>query len=139
MLTKLHTNPSKFFWGRPKKKLEGFEWSFLSITGLRSQRQFADRSLNFYVMYPSFLFSQPLMSRVNNFANFERLFSSLRIYDVSVSKGAFTDALTPVDHKSSSMIKGPNTALFPGSSLSLPREKERSFPSTIKTETLKQV
>ena len=79
------------------------------------------------------------MSRVNNFANFERLFSSLRIYDVSVSKGAFTDALTPVDHKSSSMIKGPNTAIFPGSSLSLPREKERSFPSTIKTETLKQV
>ena len=29
--------------GRPKKKLEGFVWSFLSITGLRSQRQFAPK------------------------------------------------------------------------------------------------
>ena len=25
--------PSKFFLGRPPKKLEGFVWSFLSITG----------------------------------------------------------------------------------------------------------
>ena len=24
--------PPKFFWGGPKKKLEGFVWSFLSIT-----------------------------------------------------------------------------------------------------------
>ena len=28
MLRKLDTNPSKFFLGRPKKKLEGFVWSF---------------------------------------------------------------------------------------------------------------
>ena len=33
MLRKLHTNPSKFFWVRPPQKLEGFVWSFLSITG----------------------------------------------------------------------------------------------------------
>ena len=46
MLTKFHTNPSKFFLGRPKKKLEGFVWSFLSITGLRSQRQYPDKSHN---------------------------------------------------------------------------------------------
>ena len=46
------TNPSKFFLGRPNKKLEGFVWSFLSITGLRSQRQFAPKC--------SFLASRPL-------------------------------------------------------------------------------
>ena len=40
---KLHTNPSNFFWGRPKKYLEGFVLSFVSITGLRSQRQFAPK------------------------------------------------------------------------------------------------
>ena len=28
MLRKLHTNPSNF-WGRPKKNLEGFVWSFV--------------------------------------------------------------------------------------------------------------
>ena len=33
MLRKLHTNPSKLFLGRPKNNLEGFVWSFLSITG----------------------------------------------------------------------------------------------------------
>ena len=33
MLRKLHTNPSKFFFNRRKTKLEGFVWSFLSITG----------------------------------------------------------------------------------------------------------
>ena len=33
MLRKLHTNPSKFFFIGRKKKLEGFLWSFLSITG----------------------------------------------------------------------------------------------------------
>ena len=32
MLRKLHTNPSKFFFNRRKTKLEGFVWSFLSIT-----------------------------------------------------------------------------------------------------------
>ena len=42
----------KFFWGRPPKNLEGFVWSFLSITGLRSQRQFAPKC--------SFLASGPL-------------------------------------------------------------------------------
>ena len=51
MLTKLHTNPSKFFWGRPQKNLEGFVWSFLSITGLRSQRQFAPQMLIFIHFY----------------------------------------------------------------------------------------
>ena len=45
-------NPSKFFLGRPQKNLEGFAWSFLSITGLRSQRQFAPKC--------SFLASRPL-------------------------------------------------------------------------------
>ena len=43
MLRKCHTNPSNVFGGRPKKKLEGFVWSFLSITGLRSQRQFTPK------------------------------------------------------------------------------------------------
>ena len=38
--------------GRPKKKLEGFVWGFLSITGLRSQGQFAPKC--------SFLASRPL-------------------------------------------------------------------------------
>ena len=52
MLTKLHTNPSKFFLGRPPKKLEEFVWSFLNITGLRSQGQFAPNC--------SFLASRPL-------------------------------------------------------------------------------
>ena len=32
-----------FFFGRPKKYLPGFAWSFPSITGLRSQRQFAPK------------------------------------------------------------------------------------------------
>ena len=32
-----------FGGGRPKKKLEGFVWGFLSITGRRSQRQFAPK------------------------------------------------------------------------------------------------
>ena len=41
-----------FFWGRPKKQLEGFVWRFLSITGLRSQRQFSPKC--------SFLESRPL-------------------------------------------------------------------------------
>ena len=36
-------NPSQFFLGLPKKNLEGFAWSFLSITGLRSERQFAPK------------------------------------------------------------------------------------------------
>ena len=40
-----------FFWSTPKN-LERFVWSFLSITGLRSQRQFAPKS--------SFLASRPL-------------------------------------------------------------------------------
>ena len=43
---------ANFFLGRPKKKLEGFVWSFLIITGLRSQRQFASKC--------SFLASRPL-------------------------------------------------------------------------------
>ena len=51
VLRKLHTNPS-FFFGRPKKKLEGFVWSILGITGLRTQRQFAAKC--------SFLASRPL-------------------------------------------------------------------------------
>ena len=38
--------------GRPQKKLEGFVWGFLSITGLLSQRQFAPKC--------SFLASRPL-------------------------------------------------------------------------------
>ena len=38
--------------GRPKKNLEGFVWNFLSITGLRSQRQFAPKC--------PFLASRPL-------------------------------------------------------------------------------
>ena len=38
--------------GRPKKNLEGFVWSFVSITGLRSQRQFAHKC--------SFMASRPL-------------------------------------------------------------------------------
>ena len=33
MLRRLHTHPFKLLLGRPKKKLEGFVWSFLSITG----------------------------------------------------------------------------------------------------------
>ena len=41
-----------FFSGRPKKNWEGFVWSFLSITGLRSQGQFAPKC--------SFLESRPL-------------------------------------------------------------------------------
>ena len=39
ILRKLHTNPSNFVLRRLKKKLEGFVWSFLSITELRSQRK----------------------------------------------------------------------------------------------------
>ena len=31
------------FWVSTKENLEGFVWSFLSITGLRSQRQFAPK------------------------------------------------------------------------------------------------
>ena len=56
ILRKLHSNPSNFFFfgggGSSQKKLEGFLWSFLSITGLRSQRQFARKC--------SFLASRPL-------------------------------------------------------------------------------
>ena len=43
---------TEIFLGSTQKKLEGFVWSFLSITGLRSQRQFAPKC--------SFLASRPL-------------------------------------------------------------------------------
>ena len=53
ILRKLHTNPSNiFFFWTTQKNLEGFVWSFLSITGLWSHRQFAPKS--------SFLASRPL-------------------------------------------------------------------------------
>ena len=51
MLTKLHTNPSKFFLGRPKKILEGFVWSFLALFTLRIT-QFDVFVLNFYQSFP---------------------------------------------------------------------------------------
>ena len=35
--------PFYFLGGRPQKNLEGFVWSFLSITGLPSQRKFAPK------------------------------------------------------------------------------------------------
>ena len=52
VLRKLHTNPSSCFLSWPQKNLEGFVWSFLSISGLWSQRQFAPKC--------SFLASRPL-------------------------------------------------------------------------------
>ena len=42
----------EIFWGLTQKNLEGFVWSFLGITGLRSQRKFAPKC--------SFLVSSPL-------------------------------------------------------------------------------
>ena len=67
-----------FFWVDPKKKLEGFVWSFLSITGLRSQRQFAAKR--------SFLASRPLLhcfseypDKSHNFRNFIFMTSSLLV------------------------------------------------------------
>ena len=49
----LHCTQRIIFWGlSTQKKLEGFVWGFLSITGLRSQRQFAPKC--------SFLASRPL-------------------------------------------------------------------------------
>ena len=50
MLTKLHTNPSKFFLGRPKKKLEGFVWSFLKRFTWRQRSPFIQRRLDYWLI-----------------------------------------------------------------------------------------
>ena len=47
MLTKLHTNPSKNFFGSTQKKLEGFVWSFLSFSKIES-------AINWINHYPGF-------------------------------------------------------------------------------------
>ena len=67
------------FFGSTQKKLEGFVWSILSITGLRSQRQFApkcsfwqvallyivlseypDKTHNFYDVITLVLYAEPV-------------------------------------------------------------------------------
>ena len=83
MLTKLHTNPSKFFWGRPKKKLEGFVWIFPSITGRRSQRQFAPKCSFWQVGLLQIVLSE-YPDKSNNFRNFIFMTSSLKY---SITRG----------------------------------------------------
>ena len=63
-----------FFWVDPKKNLEGFVWSFLSITGLRSQRQFAPKC--------SFLASRPLRHCPFRISRQIPSFQKFHLYDV---------------------------------------------------------
>ena len=75
-----------FFGVDPKKNLEGFVWSFLSITGLRSQEQFAQKC--------SFLANRPLGALVlseypdksHNFRNFIFMTSHFGLYSMHVWK-----------------------------------------------------
>ena len=60
-----------FFWGRSKKNLEGFVWSFLSITGLRSQRQFAPKCSFLDIVLSEY------PDKSHNFRNFIFITSSL--------------------------------------------------------------
>ena len=70
ILRKLHTNPSNFLGGRPKKYLEGFVSSFVSITGLRSQRQFAPKMLIFgkkasWTLFFQNVLTNPIISEIS--------------------------------------------------------------------------
>ena len=61
------TNPSKFFWGRPQENFKGFIWSFLSMTGLRSKRQFCPKC-SFWASWTLFfqnILTNPIISGIS--------------------------------------------------------------------------
>ena len=88
ILRKLHTNPPNLFLGGPKKNLEGFVWSFASITGLRSQRQFAPKC-SFLAICPFLdIVLSEYPDKSHNFGNF--------IFMTSHFSTLFAPILTPI-------------------------------------------